>query len=158
MLVREARETSKKTHGLKRVPIPPKVQNALVVRLKTSVLSGGQKHREREKTDASDTLDKVPLRLGSRLPLGLADLNSTLGSFLRAFGLRIAVRIDNCKVCLRTKNPRPKSARSVNIYENILGRNTLLLHQIIPRHLSILVNLGFSGKLPVTFTIASVVK
>ncbi|MEQ8998863.1 MAG: hypothetical protein RID53_20375 [Coleofasciculus sp. B1-GNL1-01] len=34
MLVHEARTTSSKTHGLKRVPIPEKCSNGLVVKLK----------------------------------------------------------------------------------------------------------------------------
>ncbi|MEQ9669518.1 hypothetical protein, partial [Coleofasciculus sp. G2-EDA-02] len=47
-------------------------------------------------------------------PLELSKLGSILGSFLRVFGLSIAARIDNCKVCRGTKNPRTYRAGSVN--------------------------------------------
>ncbi|MEQ9668317.1 hypothetical protein, partial [Coleofasciculus sp. G2-EDA-02] len=46
-------------------------------------------------------------------PLELSKLGSILGSFLRVFGLSIAARIDNCKVCRGTKNPRTYRAGSV---------------------------------------------
>ncbi|MEQ9483188.1 hypothetical protein, partial [Coleofasciculus sp. F4-SAH-05] len=45
--------------------------------------------------------------------LELSKLGSILGSFLRVFGLSIAARIDNCKVCRGTKNPRTYRAGSV---------------------------------------------
>ncbi|WP_446367632.1 hypothetical protein, partial [Coleofasciculus sp. G3-WIS-01] len=47
--------------------------------------------------------------------LELSKLGSILGSFLRVFGLSIAARIDNCKVCRGTKNPRTYRAGSVKV-------------------------------------------
>ncbi|MEQ9369386.1 MAG: hypothetical protein RIG63_10205, partial [Coleofasciculus chthonoplastes F3-SA18-01] len=61
--------------------------------------------------------------------LELSKLGSILGSFLRVFGLSIAARIDNCKVCRGTKNPRTYRAGSVKKLRYQIGINVPLVQE-----------------------------
>ncbi len=72
------------------MPIPEKCSNALVVRLKT-MYSGARWNMGKERKRMSKALSVSTRTLGEISPLGLSKLSSILGSFLRVFGLSIAI-------------------------------------------------------------------
>src|SRR4028118_860114 len=78
-----------------------------------TMYGGSRRNMGKERKRMYQTLSVSTRTLRETSPLGLSKLGSTLGSIERVFGLNIAARIGNCKVCRGTKNLRTFRAESV---------------------------------------------